>query len=570
MSEAMQSRVPVPAKTLEAAALALSGAEGAGSPAQAPARLPARQVPTGTKPGYRCEIPADPCAIVIFGASGDLTKRKLIPALYDLATHACLAPRFAIVGSSRTRLSEEEFRKMCGQAARTLSEVGPIEEAKWQAFSQQLSYIGGEYHQPEAYQRLGARLEQLDRERGLSGNRLFYLATPPEVYPLIVEHLGQSGLAKPKSENSWVRIIIEKPFGHDLASARKLNQIVLSAFQESQVYRIDHYLGKETVQNLLVFRFGNGIFEPLWNRNYVDHVQVTAAETLGVEHRAAFYEKAGALRDMIQSHMLQLTSLVAMEPPATFAATAVRNEKIKVLQSIRPYTPELVGSWVVRGQYAPGTLAGTAVPGYREEAGVHRNSTTETFVAMKLLIDNWRWAGVPFYLRTGKRLPQRVTEIAIEFRRAPHIVFLGKALEPNWLVLNIQPEEGISLSFGAKLPGPELEIKPVTMDFRYRTAFGPGSPSAYSTLLNDCMRGDATLFDRADSVEAAWALVEPILDHWQQASPHPAAASGMQKTQPGKSAGSEMPSLPSYPAGSWGPREARELIERDGRRWRNA
>ncbi len=501
---------------------------------------------------YHCEVPSDPCAIIIFGASGDLANRKLIPALYDLSAHACLAPRFAIVGFARTPLTDDAFRAAAGEATRKSSEVGPVDEAKWREFAKGLAYVSGEYHHPEAFDKLAARLQALDRERGLGGNRLFYLATPPAVYPLVIEQLGRAGLARHPQGQARVRIIIEKPFGRDLASAKKLNETVLGVFDESQVYRIDHYLGKETVQNLLVFRFGNGIFEPLWNRNYVDHLQITAAENLGVERRAAFYETTGAARDMIQSHVLQLTSLVSLEPPAVFDATAVRNEKIKVLQSIRPYTAETVGQLIVRGQYGPGKLDGAPVPGYRQEPGVKPASMTETFVAAKLAIDNWRWAGVPFYLRTGKRMARRYTEIAIQFRRAPHVVFRGREVEPNWLVLNIQPDEGISIAFGAKLPGTQMRIKSVTMDFWYRTTFGPGSRNAYATLLNDCLRGDATLFDRADSVEAAWALVDPILETWYAARP-----SGKQ------------PPLAMYPAGSWGPPEADELIERDGRHWRN-
>jgi glucose-6-phosphate 1-dehydrogenase len=364
-----------------------------------------------------------------------------------------------------------------------------------------------------------------------------------------VEQLGKAGLARPANGRSWVRIIIEKPFGRDLGSAKELNSIVLNVFDEQQVYRIDHYLGKDTVQNMLVLRFGNGIFEPLWNRNYVDHVEITAAETLGVERRGGFYETAGALRDMIQSHVLQLTSLVSVEPPASFDATAVRNEKLKVLQSIRPFDLEMVAQSVVRGQYAAGEINGSAVPGYRDEHGVSPNSRTETFVAAKLLIDNWRWAGVPFYLRTGKRLAKRTTEVAIQFKRAPHIVFRGREAEPNRLVLNIQPEEGISISFGAKRPGTEMNIGNVNMNFSYLEGFGVSTRSAYATLLNDCLRGDATLFDRGDSVEAAWALVDPILDVWSAA-----------KTA----------AVPFYPAGSWGPREADLLLERDGRKWMNS
>jgi len=393
---------------------------------------------------------------------------------------------------------------------------------------------------------LARRLTELDAKYNLCGNRIFYLSTPPEVYADIIEQLGRAGLSRPCNPEAWVRIIVEKPFGRDLASAKELNQIVHNVFEENQVYRIDHYLGKDTVQNLLVLRFGNGIFEPLWNRNYVDHVQITAAETLGVERRGGFYETAGALRDMIQSHVLQLTSLVAVEPPASFDATAVRNEKLKVLQSIRPFDLGAVAQAVVRGQYAKGNANGQSVPGYREEQGVSSISRTETFVAAKLLIDNWRWANVPFYLRTGKRLAKRSTEIVIQFKRAPHVVFRGREAEANRLTLNIQPDEGISISFGAKRPGTEMSIGNVNMDFSYKEGFGESTRSAYATLLNDCLRGDATLFDRGDNVEAAWSLVDPILDVWSAA-----------KTA----------TVPQYPSGSWGPRESDALLERDGRKW---
>lgn len=490
----------------------------------------------------------DPCAVVLFGASGDLAKRKVIPALYDLAAHNALGPRYALVGFARTPMTDEAFRTMTGEAAKTISEVGPIDPTRWQAFSSNLYYNTGDYADQQAYAQLAKRLAELESEKNLGGNRLFYLSTPPEVYPDIVEQLGRAGLARPSNPKSWVRIIIEKPFGRDLASAKELNQVVLNVFEEHQVYRIDHYLGKDTVQNMLVLRFGNGIFEPLWNRNYVDHVQITAGETLGVERRGGFYETAGALRDMIQSHVLQLTSLVAVEPPAAFDATAVRNEKLKVLQSIRPFDLEMVAQSVVRGQYGPGDVNDKPVPGYREEPGVSATSRTETFVAARLLIDNWRWAGVPFYLRTGKRLAKRSTEVMIQFKRAPHIVFRGREAEPNRLVLNIQPDEGISVSFGAKRPGPEMSIGNVTMNFCYREGFGVSTRSAYATLVNDCLRGDATLFDRADSVEAAWALVDPILDVW-----------GAARTA----------TVPQYASGSWGPRESDVLLERDGRKWFN-
>jgi glucose-6-phosphate 1-dehydrogenase len=491
---------------------------------------------------------AEPCTVILFGASGDLAKRKVIPALYDLAIHDALGPRYALVGFARTPMTDDSFRTTAGEAAKSISEVGPIDPKQWDGFASNLFYSPGDYNNPDAYAQLAKRLVELESSKNLGGNRLFYLSTPPEVYPDIVEQLGRAGLARSASPNSCVRIIIEKPFGRDLASAKELNRIVLNVFEEKQVYRIDHYLGKDTVQNLLVLRFGNGIFEPLWNRNYVDHVQITAAETLGVERRGGFYETAGALRDMIQSHVLQLTSLVAVEPPASFDANAVRNEKLKVLQSIRPFNLEMVAQSVVRGQYAPGKLGDKPVPGYRQEPNVNPNSRTETFVAAKLLIDNWRWAGVPFYLRTGKRLAKRTTEIMIEFRRAPHMVFREREVEPNRLILNIQPDEGISVSFGAKRPGTEMSIGNVTMNFSYREGFGGASRSAYATLLNDCVRGDATLFDRGDSVEAAWSLVDPILDVWS------AARTG---------------TVPQYASGSWGPRESEVLLERDGNQWYN-
>jgi glucose-6-phosphate 1-dehydrogenase len=488
----------------------------------------------------------EPVTVILFGASGDLAKRKVIPAMYDLAIHKALGSRYAIVGFSRTAMTDESFRSTIGDAAKTISEVGPIDPTQWNEFAGNLYYSQGDYGKPESFAALAKRLKELSEAKQLGSNRLFYISTPPEVYPDIVEQIGKAGLNKPDSPDSWVRIIIEKPFGRDLSSAVELNRKVLSVFDESQVYRIDHYLGKDTVQNLLVLRFGNGIFEPLWNRNYVDHIQITAGETLGVERRGGFYETTGALRDMIQSHVLQLTSLCAVEPPASFGATAVRNEKLKVLQSIRPFDPGMMAQSVVRGQYSAGNISGKDVPGYRQEQGVDAHSRTETFVSAKVLIDNWRWAGVPFYLRTGKRLAKRSTEIVIEFKCAPHMVFRDKGIQPNRLVLNIQPDEGISVSFGAKRPGTEMNIGNVTMKFSYEEGFGKSTRPAYATLLNDCVRGDATLFDSGENVEAAWSLVDPILDVW-----------GATKSA----------TVPQYAAGSWGPAESDALIERDGRHW---
>ncbi len=515
------------------------------TPSQHRAAKPAE----GSNAARTLVMAADPCTIVIFGASGDLSRRKLVPALYGLAAQNCLARRFAIIGFARTPMTDQAFQASAVESVKQFADPAVAEQEDQLAeFANALAYVAGEYHKAEAFEKLKQRLEELDRAHKLNGNRLFYLATPPDVYPLIIEQLDKAGLAKHPNGKSWVRIIIEKPYGRDLASAKKLNQAVLKVFDESQVYRIDHYLGKDTVQNLLALRFGNAIFEPLWNRNYVDHVQITAAETLGVEQRAAFYEAAGATRDMIQSHVLQLTSLVAMEPPAAFDATAVRNEKIKVLQAIRPFSEESIRTDVVRGQYGPGSEQGNSslFAGYRKEPGVAKDSATETFVAARVQFDNWRWAGVPFYLRTGKRLPSRVTEIAIQFRRAPHLVFRGQDLSGNLLVLNVQPDEGISISFHAKFPGQAMELKTVKMDFSYQKEFGAGERSAYVTLINDCMRGDATLFDRADGVEAAWELVNPILDWFAV----------------------HKPKFPNYAAGTWGPKEADQLLERDGRHWR--
>jgi glucose-6-phosphate 1-dehydrogenase len=493
---------------------------------------------------YYCEMPADPCAVVMFGASGDLASRKLIPALFDLARHHCLAPRFRLLGFARTKMDDAGFRDKCAKAIATQAAEGDQKAAD--EFLSDVKYFVGDYDDADSYKGLEKRLAELDKEGQLGGNRLFYLATPPEVYPPVVENLGKAGLAKPSKNGAWTRLIVEKPFGRDVESAKALHAKILGVFDETQVFRIDHYLGKETVQNLLVFRFGNGIFEPVWNRNYVEHVEITAAETLGVEKRGGFYETTGALRDMVQSHVLQLTSLVAMEPPSDFKASPLRNEKIKVLQSIRPFSAEDVQKNVVRGQYGPGVVDGKQVPGYRQEPGVKPDSNTETFVALKVYVDNWRWQGVPFYLRTGKRLTRSNTQIVVQFRQAPHIVFRGERQLGNQIVLNIQPDEGISMLFGAKEPGQQMHIAPVTMDFRYQSAFGGVSRDAYATLINDCLRGDATLFDRADSVEAAWELLAPILNAW---------ATG------------PAPKFPNYAAGSAGPDAAVKMPEGDGQKW---
>lgn len=507
-------------------------------------------LPNPLREGMRLRRTPEPCSMVIFGASGDLTERKLIPALYYLTREHMLPAGFSVIGCARTRSNHEGFREEMSQAVKKYLNLPGESAAFVDSFGKGIFYISDDFGGPKAYDQLQALLERLDQQRGTGGNRLFYLATPPSFFPVIVRHLGATGLARPKVPGeTWTRIIIEKPFGRDLASARELNRIVTSVFEEEQVYRIDHYLGKETVQNLLVFRYANGIFEPFWNRRYIDHVQLAVAEELGVENRGSYYEEAGLLRDMIQNHVLQLLSLVAMEPPATFEATAVRDEKAKVLRSIRPIPLDRLEEFAVRGQYTESGVGGQKVPAYRAEPRVSPTSSTETFAALKLFIDNWRWADVPFYLRSGKRLPKRVSEISIQFRRVPHLLFRGagaEGIEPNVLSLRIQPNEGISLKFCAKLPGAGMQIRPVRMDFRYGESFGAVPPTAYETLLLDCMLGDATLFNRDDAVELSWELVEPTLQGWKQQG-----ARG----------------LAFYPAGSWGPTEADAFIERDGRHW---
>ncbi|HEX8709994.1 MAG TPA: glucose-6-phosphate dehydrogenase, partial [Pyrinomonadaceae bacterium] len=484
-----------------------------------------------------------------FGASGDLAKRKLIPALYRLVQQRLLPAEFAIVGLARTQMSNEEFRAWMRRAVEEFSEAGKVDEEVWNSFAQAMHYLTADINTPEDYRRLSELLEEVDRERGTQGNRIFYLSVAPRFYAEAVRQLGEAGLARPK-EKGWVRVVIEKPFGSDLESARALNEQIHQHLDESQIYRIDHYLGKETVQNLLVFRFANGIFEPLWNRQYIDHVQLTNAEMVGVEGRGGYYEGAGVVRDMIQNHVFQVLSLVAMEPPVSLGSEAVRDEKIKAMQAARSFTAERVRTECVRGQYGPGSIAGQPVPGYRQEQDVAPDSTTETFAMITMYFDNWRWAGVPFYIRSGKRLPKRVTEIAIQFKAAPLPLF-GTAMEqmtPNQLIIRIQPDEGITLRFAAKVPGQTTNIRDVNMDFRYGASFGIQLAEAYERLLLDCILGDSTLYARKDMTERGWELVMPILDEW--------------------AATKDEARFPNYEAGTWGPQAAHDLIESQGRRWR--
>ncbi|HJQ25924.1 MAG TPA: glucose-6-phosphate dehydrogenase [Blastocatellia bacterium] len=499
--------------------------------------------------GIRLERTAEPCVVVIFGASGDLTKRKLVPALYRLVQQRLLPAEFGIVGVARSPMSDDDFRNKMKDAVVTFSEAKSVDETVWQSFAQGLYYVAGDINDAKVYQQLKERLEQIDGERGTAGNRVYYLSTAPSLYSEAIEQLGAAGLAQPKDEHAWVRIIIEKPFGHDLQSARELNKDVAKVFDEEQVYRIDHYLGKETVQNLLVFRFANGIFEPIWNRRYVENVQITNAEALGVEGRGGYYDQSGVMRDMIQNHVFQVLSLVAMEPPINLSANAVRDEKIKVMYAVHPILEEQIEQFTVRGQYGPGSIAGKEVPGYRQESDVNPESNTETYAALKLYFDNWRWADVPFYIRSGKRLPKRVTEIAIQFKQAPLQLFSNipdQKFEPNVLIVRIQPDEGITLRIGAKIPGQTTRIRWVNMDFRYGASFGVSSPEAYERLLLDCVLGDSTLYARRDMTERGWEIVQPILDVWA----------------------AKKADFPNYAAGTWGPKEADELVERDGREWR--
>jgi glucose-6-phosphate 1-dehydrogenase len=495
--------------------------------------------------GLRLPRTPESCAVVVFGATGDLTARKLVPALYNLARERMLPAGFSVVGLARRDWTDESFRARMKEAVFEHSRE-PLSNDVWESFARGLHYVAGSFDDASAYATLEERLARQDASHGAAGNRLFYLATPPNAYVEIAQRLGETGLVRGGREGGWSRVVVEKPYGRDLQSARELDQAMGMVFRERQIYRIDHYLGKETVQNIIVFRFANGIFEPLWNRRYIDNVQVSVAETVGVEGRGGYYEDSGALRDMVQNHLLQVLSLIAMEPVSSLRGDTVRDEKAQVFQAVRPI--ENVETDTVRGQYTAGAILGAEVPGYRGDEGVSLSSTTETFVAMKLHIDNWRWAGVPFYLRTGKRLPKRATEVAITFKKAPLHLFHGAEGDepaPNLMILRIQPDEGISLRFGAKIPGSRADVRPVHMDFRYGSSFAASAPEAYERLLLDAMLGDPTLFTRWDSVEAAWALLTPVLDEWRHgASP-----------------------LQAYEAGTWGPERANQLIEREGHAW---
>jgi glucose-6-phosphate 1-dehydrogenase len=489
--------------------------------------------------GLRVRRRPDPCILVIFGASGDLTSKKLIPALYALAVRRLLPDRFAIVGAARSDETDDQFKARMEQAVKDHAR-DPFEDEAWERLSSGMRYVTLDFADEKAEDALRDTLLALDKEMGTLGNRVYYFAVPPSAIGTLVAQIAERRVAE-----GWIRLIIEKPFGHDLASARQLNAQIQEHYSESEVFRIDHYLGKETVQNMLALRFANGIFEPIWNRQFIDHVQITVAESIGIEGRAGYYEQAGAIRDIFQNHLLQLVAVTAMEPPIDFTADSVRNEKVKVLKSIHTPGPK----HVVRGQYGAGFIEGEEVQGYREEEGVAPGSLTETFVAGKLFVDNWRWADTPFYVRMGKRLARRETTIAIQFKRAPHPPFedtAGEGLRPNVLLIHVQPNEGISLAIGAKVPGQGMTIRTVHMDFLYGGAFREGLPDAYERLILDAMLGDATLFTRSDEIEEQWALVDAIVGFWKR----------------------DRPAFPNYAAGTWGPGASDELLHRDGRSWR--
>jgi glucose-6-phosphate 1-dehydrogenase len=472
----------------------------------------------------------DPCVLTIFGASGDLTRRKIFPALYALAYRKLLPEQFAVLGVARSEMPTEEFVASMEEAVREFGRDELTAEA-WEPLASRTRYVATEFADEEGEDRVAATLSGLDEELGTRGNRVYYLAVPPEAMPKLVEEIGER-----RTTEGWTRLIVEKPFGNDLESARELNELLSKRFTEHEIFRIDHYLGKDTVQNLLALRFANGIFEPVWNRQFIDHVQITVAESIGIENRAAFYERAGAIRDVFQNHLLQLVALTGMEPPIDFTADSVRNEKLKVLKALATPAP----NEIVRGQYGPGFIEGEPAPGYREEPKVDPESGTETFVAAKLEIENWRWADTPFYVRVGKRLPRRETTIAVEFKRVPHPLFEDASeLRPNVLIVHIQPNEGVSLAIGAKVPGEGMRVRTVHMDFLYGGAFRTGLPEAYERLILDAMLGDATLFTRSDEIEEQWALVDAIVAAWRRGTP----------------------SFPNYPAGTWGPQAAQELVE---------
>lgn len=493
---------------------------------------------------------AAPCVMVIFGATGDLTGRKLLPALYNLARDGQLPAHFACVGFARREKTHEIFRQEMLDAVSKFSRVKPIDTDLWKSFSEQIFYHRSEFHEDEGYIELNRFLQELDSKFDTKGNRVFYLSTQPSFFPLIVDKLHQHRLTYPiDNPHHWSRVIIEKPFGSDLNSAIELQNEISKNLDESQIYRIDHYLGKETVQNLLVLRYCNPIFESMWNNRYIDHVQITVSEEIGIGTRGHFFEEAGMLRDIVQNHMMQLLSLVAMEPPCDLSSHAIHDEKVKVLQSIRPLPADNLDAYAVRGQYGPGYINGNPVIGYRQENNVDKNSNVETYTALELRIDNWRWSGVPFFLRAGKRLPKRATEIAIAFKQAPDCLFqhTGHSVNPNVLVIRIQPDEGIAFRINCKVPGLANAIQPVKMDFRYGSYFGITPPEAYERLLCDCMAGDSTLFARIDEVLASWKLLTPLIEHWKAASPA---------------------DFPNYPSGSWGPEAADQLLRKNGYRWR--
>lgn len=487
-----------------------------------------------------------PCAVVIFGANGDLTKRKLIPALYRLAYERRLPASFAVIGNSRTEMTDEQYREKMRESVEKYLENSPFDPELWKSFANELYYVPGDLGDPEMYRALAAKLDQIGLSEQIDGNVLFYLSTQPSYYAPTVKLMGEAGLHQGAG---WRRLVVEKPFGHDGASARELDDAIHSVFRESDVYRIDHYLGKETVQNILAFRFGNGIFEPVWNRRYINNVQITAAESIGVEGRGAYYQEAGALRDMIQNHLLQVMATVAMEPPAAFEADAVRDERAKLLRSIKIPKVEEVPQFAAKGQYGRALVGGAEVPGFREEAGVDPEAQTDTYAAVTFFVENWRWGGVPFYVRSGKRLPKRVTDIAIQFNEAPHLLFGNEGgVGPNLLILRIQPEEGVSLRFLSKQPGSGMHLRPVSMDFNYGSSFGERTPLAYETLLVDALVGDATLYTRQDMVEASWRAVAPIMEHWAH----------------------EKFDFPNYAAGSWGPEVSDQMLARRGHVWRKS